>query len=519
MALSFHNRIILNIVASYGRSLFALVCGLFTGRWTLMILGETDYGLYNVIGGLTVFISFFNTLLAGALSRFYAFSIGEAQKPGNEESGLEQCREWFNTALSIHTVVPLVLMLIGYPIGEWLIRNWLTIPVERISDCLFIFKVACVTCFISMISVPFQAMYTAKQYIAEVTLFGLVASLFSIGSLYWMLTHSRDWLRVYALVMNGIFLVPNIYFTFRALSLFPECKFNLRYMWDKNRILQIVKFVGWQFFGNLGYMFRTQGMSIMVNKMFGLEMNTVMALGGAVTSKTNQLQAAFNGAIMPALTTIAGTGEDEKMLRMTYRTCRLSLVLLLVFVIPVSLELHELLILWLKNPPALLESFTQLMFVNLFLETSNGAVGVAVTANGRIAAYYFILGSINIISLPLVWLFVWLGWCGFLSSFAILVAIRLIAVLLSTVIARQVMRFSPMIWLKEVMFPVIAAGGLAFLAGFLVKQSMQPTIWRILIVSATSFCIFSCLSLAFVLRKEERDFVLAKIRKALGREV
>ena len=34
-----------NIVATYGRSLYALVIGLFCGRWTLMALGEVDRGL------------------------------------------------------------------------------------------------------------------------------------------------------------------------------------------------------------------------------------------------------------------------------------------------------------------------------------------------------------------------------------------------------------------------------------------------------------------------------------------
>lgn len=33
-----NKRIALNIVATYGRSLFALVCGLFTSRWVLMAL-------------------------------------------------------------------------------------------------------------------------------------------------------------------------------------------------------------------------------------------------------------------------------------------------------------------------------------------------------------------------------------------------------------------------------------------------------------------------------------------------
>jgi len=48
-----NKRIFLNIVATYGRSLYALVCGLFISRWVLAALGKTDFGLYGVVGGMT----------------------------------------------------------------------------------------------------------------------------------------------------------------------------------------------------------------------------------------------------------------------------------------------------------------------------------------------------------------------------------------------------------------------------------------------------------------------------------
>ena len=45
-----NKRIFLNIVATYGRSLFALACGLFSARWVLEALGQEDFGLYEVNG-------------------------------------------------------------------------------------------------------------------------------------------------------------------------------------------------------------------------------------------------------------------------------------------------------------------------------------------------------------------------------------------------------------------------------------------------------------------------------------
>ena len=49
-----NRRILLNIVATYGRSLYALVCGLFISRWVLATVGKSEFGLYGVVGGMTM---------------------------------------------------------------------------------------------------------------------------------------------------------------------------------------------------------------------------------------------------------------------------------------------------------------------------------------------------------------------------------------------------------------------------------------------------------------------------------
>jgi len=113
-----NRRILLNIVATYGRSLYALVIGLFCGRWSLMALGEVDYGLLGVVGGLTAFISFINGLLSSAVGRFYAFSIGRATAENNSSEALESCRRWFSLAVFVHTIVPIILISIGYACWE-----------------------------------------------------------------------------------------------------------------------------------------------------------------------------------------------------------------------------------------------------------------------------------------------------------------------------------------------------------------------------------------------------------------
>ena len=47
-------RILFNALASYGRTMFAMLLGLFSSRWVLASLGSIDYGLMAVVGSLIV---------------------------------------------------------------------------------------------------------------------------------------------------------------------------------------------------------------------------------------------------------------------------------------------------------------------------------------------------------------------------------------------------------------------------------------------------------------------------------
>ena len=115
-----NRRIFWNVIATYGRSLYGLVLGLLCGRWALMALGETDYGLNGLVGGLAVFIAFFNNVLAGANARFYAFSIGAAKVAEDRKSALEECRRWSTGCAQAHGI-PAYLYGFAHPLpgDEW----------------------------------------------------------------------------------------------------------------------------------------------------------------------------------------------------------------------------------------------------------------------------------------------------------------------------------------------------------------------------------------------------------------
>lgn len=501
-----NRRIFWNIIATYGRSLYSLALGLFTARWALNALGVSDYGLYGVVGGLTAFISFLNSTLAGANSRFYAISIGMARAAEDKADALEECRRWFNTAFSIHTAVPIALVLIGYPIGAWAIRNFLTIPPDRVADCIWVFRFTCLTCFVGMMNVPFSAMYGAKQYIAELTIYSYFTATANAFFLYYMITHPGVWLLKYALWTSALSVVPSLIICIRAICIFPECRIRRRYLWDMVRIREVGAFGWWNLLGTTCALLRVQGVNILINKSFGATVNAAMSLGSSVNGHCAALTSSLLGAFAPAVTTAYGAGETERMKNLAYRMCKFGSILLLIFLIPLLSELQMVMVIWLKNPPPYATYLCAVMLIQTLLEVVTHGHMVAVNASGRIKEYQLSMVKISILTLPAAIVTVWLGG-GVYAVGIVLICARMGISLRRVYYARIFAGLSAWTWLRGVVLPLAFVILVAGSASLVPRLIMAPSFGRIVVT--TIFCELILLPMLWfvILDDDERKFV------------
>lgn len=505
-----NRRIALNIVATYGRSLFALVCGLFTSRWVLMALGQSDYGLYGVVGGLTAFIAFFNGLMATAVGRFYAFSVGQAKVAGTQGEGLEVCRQWFNTAVLIHTMVPLVLIAIGYPIGMWAVEHFLTIPLERVEACRWVFRFVCIACFVGMVNVPFQAMYTAKQYIAELTVYSFATTTLNVCFLWFMVTHPGDWLAKYALWVCILSVAPQVIICIRALQVFPECRFRRTYLWSWSRVKSLSAYAGWLAFGQFGGLLRGQGIAILINKHFGPSVNAAMTIGNVVSAQADTLSGSMIAAFSPAITNACGAGETEKMRCMAYRTCKIGTLLTLLCLLPLVLELPGVLRLWLKHPPEYATELCAFILAMVVVDKTSVGQMLAVNATGRVARYQMILGTILILVLPLAWIFVALGGGVCAVGWAMLLTVTGCS-LTRVWLARSLVGMSVRYWLFRIMLPLTLLTAVSGGVGLLPHFFFGPSFWRVCLTMVVAETVMLPTAWFLLLDRGEKDFVLSRI--------
>ena len=507
-------RIVLNIAATYGRSLFGLACGIFSGRWVLQALGQNDYGLYGVVGGLTFFIAFFNSVLSSATGRYYAVSVGQAQN--DQSGGIEECRRWFNASMAIHFWIPCALMAIGYPLGMYAVNHWLTIPPDRIEPCRMVFRCVCVSCFVGMINVPFTAMYTAKQYIAELSIYGVVQSTANLCMLYYMVTHAGDWLAGYALGACLISVAPQAFICIRAFFVFKECRVKIEYMGDFPRIRRLGSFAGWQLVGLLGALLRGQGVAILVNKYFTPSVNAAMSVANSVNSQMSSLSGAMVGAFSPVIITAYGAGNLDEMRKYAMRACKFGLALVLLFLLPLSCELSYVMRLWLKTPPPYTIGLCYCMMFILMFE--KGTVGhyISVRASGKVAKYNLFVGGVMLMTLPLAWFFVGLGANAYFVGIA-MVTTSALSSLARVFFASRLTGLSIREWVRSVLMPSVTVGVVSILLPIVIRRMLDPSFMRLVISSAVVEAVFAICSWRCLLDAEERQFVRSSLAKQFKR--
>lgn len=507
-------RIVLNTLASYGRTLFGMALGLFSSRWVLNGLGKDDFGLFGVVGGIITFVGLLNALLANSVGRYYAYAIGES-KNMSEADARENLMRWFNSALSIHWILPVVLVAIGYPIGVYAIRHWLVIPDGRLEACIWVFRLSLFMAFMNMVSVPYIAMYQAKQLIAELSLWGVVTTVANFLIAFYMLYCPLDRFVMFACLSA---IVPSLILGIqicRARKHFGVCHVRLEYLFDKLRLAKIFNFAFWDFFGWLGGTVRDQGAVFVLNRNFGSGLNAAYRIAQSVINYTTSLSAAIIGALQPAITTAVGQSKIAEARALAYRASKFSPLMILFFAIPVIVEIDELLRLWLVNPPEYTAGFCRAILIATVAIKLGWGHHMAVCALGRIAIFQMALGLTACCSLIVLVVLIACG-CGPLSVGYMFIAIYSIMTFERVLFARKLMGMSVRYWLLRIVVPILIVAMLVGTLAYGFTKFFDQSFLRVCGTASVSSVLLGCMAWVLVLDSAEREYVLVRFRSRFG---
>lgn len=495
-----NKRIAKNTLLLYVRTLFIMLVTLYTSRVVLNTLGVSDYGIYNVVGGVVAMFGFINSSMASATQRYITFALGKGD--------LKRLQTVFSTALQIHFLIAALIVLLGETVGLWFLYEKMQIPADRMDAAFWVLQCSILSTVVMIISVPYNADIIAHEKMSAFAYISILEAVLKLAVVYALLLSPYDKLIFYAFLILAVQLLIRFCYNNYCHRHFFESKY--KHIWDKSLFKEMTGFAGWSMFGNLASVLFGQGLNMLLNVFFGPVVNAARAVAVQVQSAIQQFVGNFQMALNPQITKTYAKGEMEEMHQLMFRSARFSFYLLFLLSLPVLFETNFILTIWLKTVPENTVTFLRIMICISLLYTLSNPLMVANQATGKVRKYQAICGSILLMILPISYVCLKLG-CPAYSVFVVHFIMESITqivrmVMLRPLIGIRVRDYFINIY-KNVSFVII----LSIIAPFFVYENLNDTILRFFIV-----CIVCVLSVGMVvytigLSNNERVFVREKV--------
>lgn len=500
-------RVAKNTIYLYIRMLLMMVIGLYTSRVVLNQLGVDDYGIYNVVGGIIVILSFLNNAMAGGTQRFMNVEMGH-----RDQNALNRV---FSTSQHIHFIVSGFVLLIAETIGLWFLNNKMNIPIDRVNAANWVYQFSVASAILGIISVPYNAAIISHEKMSAFAYISILEGTLKLAVAFAIMIASGDKLIVYASLLFCVGLINRIIYGVYSSRHFEECRHTSWHI-DRPMMKQMLSFSGWTIFGNLGYILHTQGMAIVINMFFTVAVNAAQGIANQVNSIVTQFVNNFLMALNPQVVKTYAAGEYEEMHKLIIRGCKMAVCMVAFFVLPLTLEAPTILQTWLGIVPEYAVTFVRLVLIITLFNSFSNLLATAKGATGIIKNYQITLTTIGALHIPLAWLAFELGGGPEYSMYVYLAIVIILQIVRIWFVCRSVG-----LSMRRFYADVITRCGLTLLLA-----SVIPVLMHIFLPDGflTSFvtCAICCMGvLIFTLyvafTKNERNAILRPILKKIRR--
>lgn len=458
-------KIIKNTGYLYIKTFVSMLVMLYVTRVILQALGAEDFGIYNVVGGAISMLGFLNTSMAGTVQRF----LNNAQGLSDQE----RQKKIFNVSIIFHIAIASIMLLVLLITYVVLYNGVLNISPERIIASKIVYACLVVNTIFTIITVPYDASINAHEDMLTYSIIGIIDIFIKLIVALCIKYISGDRLIYYGALMMLVPILSYVMMKFYCTKKYPECRMALKQLYDKDIAREMLSFASWNFVGVSGQMVGNYGLSVVLNHFWGALLNAAIGIANQIQGMLSVLSAGLMRAINPIIYKKGATSDVGKMMQYSYLGCKYSFILLAILAIPVLVETHFVLFIWLGEIPEWAILFVKLQLIRALLEQLTATLARALESTGKIKEYSIANVVLNILPLPVLTIAFMLGSEPY---WYFIVGINFMVLLISIVkfiYCYKYCNFSMKEYTKEVLIPCtiiivssILAGVLPLLLGF-----------------------------------------------------
>ncbi len=481
----------------YITMIISVVIGIYSSRVILITLGISDFGIYSLIGGLVSFFTFLNATMSGAVQRFLSASLGKKD--------IKETTELFSTAIIVHLVIAVFILIATKTIGEWFLVNKLSIPPLRESAAYWVFQTVVIVFLFQIVMAPAQAMLTSYEKMGTVAFITFITP---VGKLV-------------SIILAGLMPFDKLITFACSISLFGFIQLFLSYLFarykceafsfviprDKEKYKALTSFAGWGLFGDLSVLLKSMITSVFLNIFFGTVANASFGVSNQIIANFRNFSTTVTRAANPQITKSFISGDRNKSYKLVTQLSKISFSTLFIISLPFLLQTDWILTLWLKDVPQYAVIFSQWAIVVVLIEISSFPLMSLSRATGRITLYQIVVSSFVIPSLLIVYLVFMKGGSPE-AMYSVYAVFAVITLFVRLIILNRTSGISVFSFLKGAVFKavviVVVVMILAFLPPYYIEFSTNLLrFYHILLIPF----ITALISYFYVLSKTERYLI------------
>lgn len=494
-------RLYKNSVKLYLRTFYTLAVGLYNSRVVLEVLGIDDFGVYSLVGSLVVMFGFFSGTMSSAMSRFFSFEIASGDS--------KRLHDTFGTALVIVSAVAALILLAGEAVG-YLFLGDLNIPEQTRGAAAVVYQFSLATVIVTVLQTCYLSTLIAHEHMGMFAILDMLTTTLKLAAIFALKFIDSEKLILYSALVFCVTLSTTTVTIIYCRRHFAECRAGLE--WHKPLMGSLLTYSGWNLFKTLCDTLRPAGINVVVNLFFGVMINGAVGIAMTVSSNLAKFTANVFLAFKPQIIKSFAIGNLKEMSSIMTDTFRFSILVLSLIVVPIFLEMHYVLTLWLGQCPPYAAVFCRLLCIAMYFEVMIAIIEFGINATGNIRRFCVINGLMTVST-------VGFGWIAYKwgapppAIYVIQIVMGCFTTITDATILHRLVPQLDIAAMIATVWRIVLLTAAVFGACFILYLALPEGLLRFLLIGSTDVVLMGFLTFMFVLTPAMRQKVLAKVRR------